>query len=1016
MCLDDKALMDRSWWRRYLVVSAAVTAGFFLLPTGGRGQAVVQVALNAGALAAIVGGVLAHRPEGRAAWWTLAVGEALYVAAGVVFFAYPPFAHAVLPFPSVADALYLGAYAVLAVGVALLARRGAGRDPGGLIDVAIVTVGAGLVSFVFVIAPNATSSSVSELERAVAVAYPVLDVLLLAVAARLAVGGLGTPAQRLLGLWLASQLAADAWYAATVLHGTFHLGHPVTAGWLLSFGFLGAAALHPSMRTLATPRAGRERGGRRARLAVLAGASLLAPGLLVATAVRHGESDTSVIAIGVASALIFLLVIARIRRLMVDVRVLEAAEARLRASEAGLEEAQRLAQLGSWTWDLATGEVTWSDELFRIFGQPPDEAGASFEAFEDQLHPCDREWVLELVRAAAAGDAQLDYECRIVRPDGAVRVIYVHGELTTDTAGRAVRMVGTVQDVTERNHAQQSIQRLAAIVASSSDAILSIAPDRTVTSWNTGAERLLGWSAAEIVGRPLTTLWPPERLASDEPMLERALGGEVVADFETVRLRRDGTRVAVALTWSPIKDDAGRVAGVSMIARDVTERKRLEEQLVRQALHDPLTGLANRVLFRDRLAHALDRVAREGERLAVLILDLDDFKLVNDALGHATGDRLLAEVAERLRRGVRASDTVARLGGDEFAVLLEAVQPGEPTATAERLLATLDDPVELDGTRVRAPASVGIVESTGQAEAGVLLRNADVAMYAAKATGKSTWALFDTSMQAAVADRLELDAELRHAVEGGQFELHYQPIVALPDGELVGYEALLRWRHPERGLIGPDRFIPLLEASGLIIPVGWWVLREACAQVAAWRARTGRPLTISVNVSPRQLYEADIADQVTAALAATGLPPDALVVEITEGVMIADTEGTIAKLHAVKALGVRVAVDDFGSGYSSLRYLHIFPVDILKIDQSFVATMHDGPEQSALARAIVMIGHALRLVVVAEGIETAEQLEQLRELGCQYGQGYHFARPEPPAAVEARLATLAQPLEAMRGG
>jgi diguanylate cyclase (GGDEF)-like protein/PAS domain S-box-containing protein len=747
---------------------------------------------------------------------------------------------------------------------------------------------------------------------------------------------------------------------------------------------------------------------------VTASLALTAGLFLLVHAVRHGETDALLVA--AVCSLALLPVVARIHRLRADVGALRAAEARLRASEAALREAQHLASLGSWSMDLRSGELTLSDELRRILGLRPEQPlTGGMEQLARLVHPDDRQRLLELVGWSIGARVPFEAEYRVVRADGAVRVVQGRGELLASDADGPRTMVGTAQDITERSRAQQSAHLLVSIVESSRDAILAVAPDWTVTSWNAGAEALLDLPATEAVGRPVTTSWPPDRVAPDTAALERAFGGEVVADLETVRLRRDGTRVPVAFTWSPITDGSGRVTGVSVIGRDITERKRLEGQLVEQALHDPLTRLANRTLFQDRLSHALSRAARQGERLAVLLVDLDDFKLVNEGLGHAAGDRLLVAVAGRMAGAVRAADTVARLGGDEFGVLLEAVEPGQAAATAERLLATLAGPVDLGGTQVFAAASIGIIESGGGGDASDLLRDADVAMYAAKAKGERGYAVFDASMREAALDRLELDAELRQAIDAGQFEVHYQPIVALASGEVASFEALLRWRHPERGMIGPDQFVPSLERSGLIVPVGRWVLQQACAQLAQWRARSGRLLSVSVNVSPRQIREAGFVDQVAAVLAATGLPADALVVEITEGVVIADAEGATARLRAIRELGARVAVDDFGTGYSSLRYLQAFPVDVVKVDRSFIAEMHHGPAQLALARAIVKIGHALRLAVVAEGVETAEQAAYLREIGCQYGQGYLFARPEPAAAVEARLVGPPAPVRAARG-
>jgi diguanylate cyclase (GGDEF)-like protein/PAS domain S-box-containing protein len=747
---------------------------------------------------------------------------------------------------------------------------------------------------------------------------------------------------------------------------------------------------------------GHDRGTRGGRLAALAGTGVLAPGVLMVYALREGEGD--LVAIAVAAALIFVLVFARVGRLMVDVRLLQAAEARFRVSETALKEAQQLAQLGSWSWDLRSGEVTWSQELYRVFGLPPAKQDASFETFQRLLHPDDRQWVLELLDRARTAGTGFECEHRLVRPDGTIRVLQARGEVHRDGAGRAATMVGTAQDVTDRNRAQQGMQRLAAIVQSSSDAIYSVAPDRTVTSWNAGAERLLGRPAAEMLGHPVTNVWPPEQLEANRSMFERAFAGEVITEFETVRVHRDGTRVAVALSWSPIKDNSGAITGVSVIARDITQRKQLEEQLVRQALHDPLTGLANRALFGDRLEHALARGRRPGASVAILLIDLDGFKDINDSLGHDAGDDLLTIAGMRLQGHARASDTVARLGGDEFGVLLEDITAAEAVRSAEVLLEGLATPIVLRDRDLTPAASIGIAIAAGE-DAETLLRNADTAMYAAKRQGKGGYAIFELAMHATVVERLDLAADLSRAVEKGQLHLCYEPQTNLGSGRIVGLEALVRWRHPTRGKVSPGEFIPLAEETGMIVPIGRWVLREACRQAKAWQEQwpATPPLAIAVNLSARQLQYPGIVDEVSAALAAADLDPPSLVLEITETAIMEQLDAAITILIELRRLGVRLALDDFGTGYSSLSYLQRLPVDIIKLDRTFVSGVAGSTEDSALARGILTLGQTLGLETVAEGIETAEQLAALRELGCQLGQGYFFARPLGPAAVDALL-------------
>jgi diguanylate cyclase (GGDEF)-like protein len=430
-------------------------------------------------------------------------------------------------------------------------------------------------------------------------------------------------------------------------------------------------------------------------------------------------------------------------------------------------------------------------------------------------------------------------------------------------------------------------------------------------------------------------------------------------------------------------------------------------EAMQQAFHDSLTGLASRALFLDRLDHALARAAREGTRLAVLFVDLDRFKNVNDSLGHPAGDSLLVGVAERLRGCLSADDTAARLGGDEFAVVVEAVFDEErATRTARQIIDRLRAPFVINGSEAFVDASIGIAfNNEGELDGQSLIRNADLAMYQAKKNGKGHYEIFKPAMRSMFLGTVALEAGLRRALDHGDFVLHYQPIVELRGGRVAGLEALVRWQHPERGLILPPEFVPLAEETGLILAIDRWVLDEACRQGGEWNARR-RPdqsLTICVNLSARQLQQTDLPDFVAAALARGGLDAGSLVIEITESLLLNDTEATLTRLHQLKALGVRVAIDDFGTGYSSLAYLRQFPVDIIKIDKSFVAGLGEGEDGSNLARAIVQLGQILRLDTIAEGVERGEQLSELRSAHCPYGQGYYFAKPASAAEMDELL-------------
>ena len=451
------------------------------------------------------------------------------------------------------------------------------------------------------------------------------------------------------------------------------------------------------------------------------------------------------------------------------------------------------------------------------------------------------------------------------------------------------------------------------------------------------------------------------------------------------------------LRWALIHGSFVLAASVASI----TAWKLNEEQ----SLRDALTRLPNRKLFRDRLDHALARSQRHPGTIAVLFIDLDDFKNVNDTMGHAAGDQLLTTVAERVRACIRPADTAARFGGDEFAVLVEDLgNAADATKVASRLIAGLAVPVALRGKDVPVRASIGIAIGAADVPADDLLRNADVAMYTAKREAKGGYAMFESSMHVAVVDRLNLETELQAAVANDELVVHFQPLVQLESGELAGVEALVRWNHPTRGLLQPADFIEVAETTGAIVPIGAWVLEHACVKAQAWRTQyPERNLSVSVNLSPRQFQQNDVVEMVAGALARTGLEPTALTLELTEGVVMFDSAETEAQLHALKALGVQLAIDDFGTGYSSMSYLRRLPFDILKIDKLFIDGIGGGPAESAFARAIMKLARTLELETVAEGIEGATQATELRDLRCDLGQGYFFARPQPAEAIEELL-------------
>ena len=546
--------------------------------------------------------------------------------------------------------------------------------------------------------------------------------------------------------------------------------------------------------------------------------------------------------------------------------------------------------------------------------------------------------------------------------------------------------------------------RFRSLLQNSSDAQAILDADGRVRYESVAVERILGFKAGDWEGRPFGSLVHDEdRSTVEQALADLASGHGAERRFEFRIKHTDGTwRTMEAIGRNLLEDPA--VAGIVINHRDITERKVLEAQLTRQAFHDALTGLPNRALFTDRVSHALKRRGRQHRGVVVLFVDLDDFKAINDSLGHQAGDRVLQEVGERLRTTVRPGDTVARLGGDEFAFLLEDVSdPADAEEVAERVALSLGAPLAVGGVEVALRASVGIAVAEDNDTAADLLRDADTAMYTAKARGGGSHERFVPAMREAAITRFELGTDLRRAIDRQEFVLHYQPVVDLRLGGVLGFEALVRWQHPTRGLLPPAGFIAAAEATGLIVPIGRWVLEEACRQAREWQValRNDPPLTMSANLSARELREPGLVDGVAAILERTGVDPAMMVLEITETSMVEDADGAIATLQALKALGVRLAIDDFGTGYSSLSYLRRLPVDVLKLDRSFVVPSGRGDRESALVDAVFRLGRSLGLVTIAEGIEDAEQRDRLISLGCRVGQGYLFARPmAEPAALE----------------
>ena len=574
-----------------------------------------------------------------------------------------------------------------------------------------------------------------------------------------------------------------------------------------------------------------------------------------------------------------------------------------------------------------------------------------------------------------------------------------------------LRQLAAVRDVTamESERAQSHAdQRLAALVRHGSDMLTIVNTDMSVQYASPSHRQIFGVEPDALIGRHLLDDVHNDDRPQAERSMFRLLSGATTRESLVLRLRAlDGSWRWIEMVGTNLLAEPS-VRGLVLNSRDVTDRKQLEDQLVELALRDPLTGLGNRRLFSDRVAHALDRKRRQHASVAVLLLDLDHFKFVNDTLGHAKGDALLVAVAGRLQLVVRAGDTVARLGGDEFAVLLEDLTASdEADATAGRILQALDRPFLLDDREVFVRASIGIAWATEGQSVDALVTDADVAMYAAKSAGRSRIERFSSAMRDSVTERHDVEAALRCALERDEFELVYQPLVDLDTGMIAGAEALIRWRHREKGLLLPSRFIPIAEESELIVMIGRMVLRRAALDVAQFRRvnRGSADLHVGVNLSTRHLLSEGFLTDVATALDSAGVPGRALTVELTESVLASHEGVLIGRLQTLRAFGMQIALDDFGTGFSSLAYLRRYPIDVLKVDQSFVSWVNDDGTTDGVAKAIVSIGQSLSMRTVAEGVETRAQLEQLRELGCSYGQGYLFSQPLSSAGFVELLET-----------
>ncbi len=677
-------------------------------------------------------------------------------------------------------------------------------------------------------------------------------------------------------------------------------------------------------------------------------------------------------------------------------------------------------------------ELEWHGDIDSLLGYEPGGMKRTWSAWLEHIFLTDKGRVGAACSRAFARREVVTVEFRVIRSDGTRRYWMLRGKAMLPKSaaqpssarddesflrpeGESLKMVGVCIDISERKVAEERLrasqERLERIVETAADAIIIAETDGQISFANLAAETVFGltreeicshtfddpsWNKTSIDGTP----FPPD----ESPFSRVKLIGEPVYGAQYAFEHADGRRLIVSVNAAPLVDGRGHFAGMVASVSDVTERRLMEERLFYQAYRDALTGLANRARLKDRLEHTLIQ-RREEAAVAVLFVDLDNFKYINDSLGHAAGDEMLLGIARRLGTSLRAGDTAARFGGDEFVILLEQMDsPRYAITVAERLLEALREPFSIGGREVFTTPSIGITFSNaGYNHPDELLRQADAALYEAKRKGKARYEIYQSHLGEGALRRLETENDLRRALQKQEFSLRYQPKWDLSRNQLAGFEALVRWEHPERGLVSPVDFIPIAEETGLIAPLGEWVLREACIQAQKWSRSHGLPLTMAVNVSPHQLRMNDIVASVALVLEETNFPPGNLILEITESAVVERTGETLEMLNALKDLGVSLAIDDFGTGYSALAYLRDFPFDFLKIDRQFVTKINEPGGNSVIVSSMISLAHALNLKVIAEGVEDAPEALHLKALGCDMGQGYFFARPLTISDVEARF-------------
>jgi diguanylate cyclase (GGDEF)-like protein/PAS domain S-box-containing protein len=984
----------------YCVIMAALVAANFALPGL---HLILWSAIGLTSVAAILTGVRINRPRRRAPWFLLAGAVASFITGDLI----ADVLTRVLDrqgFPSVADGFYLAVYLLIAAALVGLIRIGvARRDPNGVYDAITVTAGLGLLSYIFLIRPYVEDPALSVLEKSISIAYPMADILVLAVGARLITAVRRGPALLLLLAGGIGLLSADVGYGLAQLNGAWETGGPVDLGWVAFYVLWGFAALHPSMRELTEPKVHRADEEHLGRLLLLGLSLFIAPCVLYLE-MRGGEVRDATVIAG-SSALLSGMVLLRLARAINVQRQAAQRERRLRRAGAALLMATDEPGVTA-TVRTAIAELLPPGRPHRVVLAPAGDGAVSMP-YTRRLAP---------VLAEELGDFEVTLCCPLAPGEGreSGRALYIAADevalvgvqeaaqILATQAALALERIALGEEIGRRN----SEAYFRTLVLNTADVILIVGDHDQIRYASPSARALFG--SDELEGTPLPMAFAKESLVEVDRRLHdlRTRGVDRPGDDLRV-VGADGRPALVEATFRDLRGEP-TVGGIVVTLRDVTERSRLQAELYQRATFDALTGLPNREVFLGRVQEAVSSGAENGATVGVLIMELDDFKVVNDSLGHSAGDALLVAVGKRLTEALRAVDgsygaagTVARLGGDEFAALVRrAGSAADVERVAEKVLGCFAAPFELPHGEVTATASIGVATTAEAADAQDLLRHADLAVYVAKDAGKDRWRRYESSLHSAVVERHKLRADLDRAIADGAFLLHYQPIVAIGDARTHGFEALVRWNHPTRGMVSPAEFISVAEESGLIVPLGAWVLRNAVEAAAQWRLlHPGEDVYVSVNVSARQFRsqfkggEQGFARWVLDEIDRMGLPPASLLLEMTESLLLHDDGEVTDELAALRAAGVRIAIDDFGTGFSSLSYLRRLPVDVLKLDKSFIDTIASSSEQHAVVDMIVQLAAILQLQIVAEGIETEAERDLLVAMGCHLGQGYLFSRP-----------------------